>query len=476
LWLGPTLLVVTIPAFYATSKLEDASATSAERLPLFFNEEPRGAAEHAVDAAKKVAAGDPNGKTELSRLGGAALPHVLPLLDTLPPDARAKVAVALSPIARRMGIAVSRDLDSPEEALLFWTQFWDEHGIDFRSSVIRRTVRRFAEHPSALRRAEVIELDTVALEDLIDEMRPIKTDEDVARVRQITEAAAHVTGLPWLVPEGATTRQARAVATRWQTYWLEHQADYVALAGARRLAATLLETRYGRWAAGVGHRELGSTRDGRSVGSLLKNRGATTLLLIAAAICAGYPIGALLAILLFAFRRTPAAASVSVLAVLLSACGTLGLAAFLMSDTGALSRARVTMIAGAAAAVAFQQRGLYLRLSERPHLRTILAFGGSPLRAVARTWKLAAPSLAASVVGDFPALVTAAFVAERAFSLHGLSEPTLEAIHSGDPAFLMALAFGSALVLGVAQIAVDLVHGLLDPRVRIGQKPNEEAT
>src|SRR5882672_1170744 len=196
LWLGPTLLLVTIPTFWAVAKLDEPSVSrGGESRPLFYNPNPLGAGERAVAAAMRVAAGEGAlAERTLENLGGAALPHVLPLLDSLRPEARRKVALALAPVARRMGIGSAPELDSPEPAVLFWTQFWEEHAIDFRSSVVRRTVRRFAEHPSLLRRADVIDLDTLALEDLVDAMRPIRTAGDVMRVRQICEAAAHVTG------------------------------------------------------------------------------------------------------------------------------------------------------------------------------------------------------------------------------------------------------------------------------------------
>ena len=54
------------------------------------------------------------GARALQRLGGAALPYVLPLLDTLSPEARGRAAVALAPVAERMGLADRTGLDQPE--------------------------------------------------------------------------------------------------------------------------------------------------------------------------------------------------------------------------------------------------------------------------------------------------------------------------------------------------------------------------
>ncbi|HVU01734.1 MAG TPA: ABC transporter permease subunit [Polyangiaceae bacterium] len=467
LWLLPTLLVVTVPTFFITAKLTAAAGDHSRELPLFFNANPSGASERAIDAARRTAAGDPDGARELSRIGGAGLPHVLPLLDSLSPEDRARVAVALAPVARRMGIAASRDLDSPAAAVLFWTRYWDEHSIDFRPTVVKRTVRRFAEHPSALRRAEVLELDTIALGDLVESMRPIATAEDVARVRHVCEVAAHVADRPWIVPPDATVREAREVVSRWERFWPTAQADYVSLAGAKRLAATLLDTRYGRWASELGRRDLGTTRDGRSVAGVLRHRSRTTGMLLGSALFLGEPLGFALAVLAFAMRRRPLGVSLVLALATLLAAAPLGTAALASSFLGpGIGTGVVAMCVVGITSMFFHGAGALERVAEAPHARTAVSFGASPLRVFARESRAVLPALASFSVATVPALITAAFVVERLLSLHGLEEPTVEAIRTGDPALLMALAFGSALALGVLQIASDLLHGALDPRLR----------
>lgn len=480
LWLGPTLLVLTIPTFWTVAKLEDpALSHGEERRPLFFNPNPVGAGERAVGAAMRTAAGPGAGgdaERTLGTLGGAALPHVLPLLDSLRPEARGRVAVALAPIARRMGIGSAAELETPEPAVLFWTQFWEEHAIDFRSSVVRRTVRRFAEHPSSLRRAEVVDLDTLALEDLVEAMRPIRTMEDVARVRQVCDVASHVTSHPWTIPEGATLRDARAVADRWEAFFLEHQSQYVSLSGTRRLAATLLETRYGRWVAQLGRRRLGALKDGRSVAATLERRGPTTLFLILSALLLGYPLAALGGTV-SALRRSRALATAATLTcIALGSATVVGIASLAAALPGAghgTAIAALCMVLGSAAVASRHQHALVVGIAELPHVRTSLAFGASPIRAALRDLKRCAPPLIVLAVADLPGLFTAAFVAERALSLHGLGETTSDALRSGDPVWLMALALVGMLVLGVAQIAADLLASALDPRVRDAREQGE---
>jgi hypothetical protein len=69
-----------------------------QRLPLLVNLSPRDARELTLAAVRGSASGGRRrrGGAELVRLGGAALPHVLPFLESLEPGARGRVALALA--------------------------------------------------------------------------------------------------------------------------------------------------------------------------------------------------------------------------------------------------------------------------------------------------------------------------------------------------------------------------------------------
>src|SRR5436190_78464 len=125
LWIVPILIGVTLTSFallsYVPDPAEDPTVTAslgvehaAELrrsrfldLPRFFNDHPVAVVQWVDDSLAHVAADDSlaeGARATLVRLGGAALPHLLPRLDGLDPLARARVAVALSPIAERMGL------------------------------------------------------------------------------------------------------------------------------------------------------------------------------------------------------------------------------------------------------------------------------------------------------------------------------------------------------------------------------------
>src|SRR5262249_52709116 len=136
------------------------------------------------------------GLATLVRLGGAAFPHLLPRFDTLEPAARTRVALALAPIAERMGIASPEVLDT-SQAVAFWNRFWADRGIDYHAANARRAARRLASHGTSMREVDLLELDTFALEQILavlGELVPqVRSDREA--IARLTEAASHVTSL-----------------------------------------------------------------------------------------------------------------------------------------------------------------------------------------------------------------------------------------------------------------------------------------
>src|SRR5262249_38059012 len=140
--------------------------------PRFFNEHPVDVTARVDRALGHIAAGDASAaeaRSALAHLGGAALPYLLPRLDSLDPGARAELAPDLAPVAVRMGID-SPDASDPARAVTFWTRSWEDRAIDFRPDVAARAARLFAEHGTAARRADLIELDTFALDAVLSQI------------------------------------------------------------------------------------------------------------------------------------------------------------------------------------------------------------------------------------------------------------------------------------------------------------------
>jgi hypothetical protein len=154
-----SLAVASLLTFVMLARVTDGGG-SLPSLPLLVNPAPRNARDLAQKAAAEVAKGGAAARgaaRELQRLGGAAFPHVLPNLDALEPAARGPVAMALGPVALRMGVADADDLDTAERAIGFFTRYWQDRSADFRSTVVRRKVARLAERALPLRQKEVRE-------------------------------------------------------------------------------------------------------------------------------------------------------------------------------------------------------------------------------------------------------------------------------------------------------------------------------
>jgi ABC-type dipeptide/oligopeptide/nickel transport system permease component len=493
LWIVPTLVVISIAAFWLLSATlgwtpaaepgldPSAARQRLEKLPRFFNAEPENVRDLATEATRRIAAGGPGARAargELARLGGAALPHVLPRLDALPPSGRGRVALALAPVARRMGVGSPAELGVPGSAVVFWTRYWQERAIDFRPAIVHRLVQRVAERSSLMRREDIAKLDTYALPELIHELGNVETPEDAARVQRLSALAAHVTGLSWTLADGATVVQARSVAARWRQWWSLNRSRFITFDGPGRVSAMLIETQYGKWAAEAVRNRLGVSLDGQPVLDEMIARAPVTLLLVGSGLFGGYALGILLGLLAASRAGKPSDHIASALAVGIVALPVATLAASVAPGAGqrgsyALAAILVLVVSGAL--VSRYQRAATLTALDQDYSRTRMAFGASRLRVALGSFR-ASSTPAISLLGvDLPMLGTTAFVVEQIFHLPGLGPATLRAVSNHDLPWLMAMALLGALGVALVQIASDLLLLWLDPRIRAADARNRGA-
>ena len=217
-------------------------------LPFFFNPTPRNVHDLAREALRRLTQGpSPDAERTLVRLGGAALPHVLPDFDSLSPRARGRVALALKPLARRMGVANEEDFATEDGAVGFWARFWQDRAFDFRPPVVKRLVSRLAQRSNALRHDDLVHLDTYAVGELLRSLGSVRSNEDVQRTERLTRVLAHVTGRGPIVDRQMTPAQAAQAVREWRRFAAEEGADFATLDGPLRLAAMFTQTRYGSW-------------------------------------------------------------------------------------------------------------------------------------------------------------------------------------------------------------------------------------
>lgn len=487
LWSIPTLVGISLVTFLFLSYVPDPTDDPAVRatlspaelararrerfldLPRFLNLSPvdvRGRAEALVAVATSGGADAEAAGVELARLGGAALPYVLPRLDALAPERRKALALALAPIARRMG-HTTPDVEDPARAVAFWTRFWDDRGIEFRRASVRSAVARLVRYGSTSRAADLHELDTFVLDDVIGALEAPRDAAGVRRARALVEVAAHVTGRDDRIAPGDDIGAARASVERWQAYWSVYRSDFVADTGLARVADMIIETRYGKWAYEAVTRRFGRSAGGAPVLDELEARVPVTLAIVFGAIALAYtlavPIGAIGATL--RGKRVDNAIMIAIL--VLYATPTAVIAVLVKRAFGGGTLAAVAILAAAlVAAPAAQQRAALTEALSQDYVRAAVARGAGRSRAVlVHALRNALFPIATLATLEGPMALGGAFVVERVLSLRGVGELTMVAVQQRDIAWLMAISMSAALIAAVFVVLADLAYVAADPRI-----------
>jgi ABC-type dipeptide/oligopeptide/nickel transport system permease component len=493
IWTIPTLFGVSLVVFLLTTLLPDPDAAQivaandvAGRihrdevrrahfldLPRLVNVSPRDVRVTVEDCVAHVAQEDadaPFCEERIARIGGAVLPQLLPHFDELSPAARGRLALALSPVARRMGIGDNTEITDPARAALFWERFWADRSVDFTEPAVHRSVQRLAARDSDLIEREIRLVDTFALQEL---MTGLRSTSDPTVLTRLTRMAAHVTGRTGTTLEPtANTAEVRAVVSEWLSWWYVHETDYVVLKGGEKVTASIAQTRYAKWVLGAVTGQLGlSTRDGLPIFDKLLTRAPVTLgmailaLLVSSA--AGVPIG-----VLAAWRRGHAIDLALAGAVLIVYSIPTFLIAQLLAHFGrngiwlpiiALSTVSVSVMMQ-------QQRASMIEALGQDYVRTARAKGARTLRVATIHALRNALIPTVTIAGvQLPALIGGAFVVEEVFDIHGLGWETLRAIESHDAAWIVAVTLLCAVATTACLVTSDIAYGLLDPRVRESQ-------
>jgi ABC-type dipeptide/oligopeptide/nickel transport system permease component len=481
LWIFPSVLAVSFIGFFILSRMpapaggadDDASERRRriDELPLFFNVQPRDVRSRVAEIVDVLVGADPDGEAAeraeamLARLGGAALPVLLPQLDALAPEDRARVALALEPVGERMGLDHRGELDEPAEVVRFWTRFWESRSAEFHEGTARSAVRRYARYGTEQRAQPLRVLDTFALPFLIEALDP-ESPEATAR---LTAVLADVTGRSDRVSAGASPLEVEAVVERWQRWWLAFQADYRELTGADRVAAVALETRYGKWALEWVVMGLGRDPDGRPVRQLITARARVTSTLLSLGLVLAYLLAVPLGAVGAAMRRRPVDRWMAFVTMgpYLATPAVLGVVLFGVPLDAPLVVGAVLLALVLMADPARHQRAALLVELTQPYVRAAVARGAGAWRAVVgHGLRNALLPLCTRAALELPIALTACFVLERALRLDGLGPATVEAVRQRDTGWLMALALGGAVASVLALTLSDLAHALVDPRLR----------
>lgn len=447
LWVPPLALLVSALIFFLVSREASPTAAAYSHLPRFFNTSPDDAPTLASRALGRLQNGeDPEASASLARLGGAVLPSVLPALEGLPPSARLRVVAALRPVSARMGLSLPQG--SPEQEVLWWRHFWEDHALDFHTPTVRRLARRYAANPTQARLLELRHLDTAALPELFAVLGIDGPLPAVTLSQALLPVIQQALGRPATTPE-----QIHQEVLALRAFWFAHRTEFSTLDGAGRASALLLETQYGKWVERtLLERALRSPRAPVQASSPLRTlirRGSGTLvrLLLGATLCLTF---AWALPRLFGRRLLWKISVISLFAlvpagVLLAPpsewLGVLLIAAAL--GPGMLGRAE-ELLAWAAA---------------RPEVPAELARGGHPRGS--RGWLALAGR---GVVLDLGLATTVVLLLEWRWRLPGLGNLLANALRDQDATLLMSFAVASAVFIQIASAGADVLARWSDPR------------
>jgi ABC-type dipeptide/oligopeptide/nickel transport system permease component len=491
LWAVPTLIATSLVLFFVTTLAPDTAMrnrTAAGRhlseearrarflgLPRFVNTDPQDVRSRAREALTGLGSDSDRqavAAAELRALGGAALPYVLPLLESLSPVVRGRVAAALAPVAARMGLEDGDRLSHPEEAILFWTRFWEDRALDFTRGAVDRGVDRLVEHGSESREHDLVVLDTFALPEIA---AAIATTRDRVALERLTRLAQHATGRGLVATADAPAGELRRIVGDWKEWWFVHGSDFVALDGAARAIAFVTDTRYGKWLDRARSGELGlSVIDGEPIADKLLARAPVTLLVCSLAMLVSWalavPLGALGAWL----QGRPFDAVSSAVLFVLYTVPTFAVAELLRRaaighpvEGARLALAITALAVGSLATVSRWQRSAMLEVVRQDFVRTAHAKGLSATRvAVVHALRNALLPMVTLAGLHLPTVLSGAFVVEEVFGLPGVGFETLRAIESYDAGWLMAVLVAAAIVITLGLVASDVACSALDPRVR----------
>lgn len=443
-------------------------------LPRFVNSQPRDVRTAATESVAHIVANDvaaPLAAHRLARLGGAVLPFVLPELDQLEPAARSRVALALAPIADRMGQGEDARVRDPQLAAAFWTQFWQDRSIEFTGPAVARAVARLVQRATTLREQDLRAVDTFALPEVIEAMR---TTTDPGAIGRLAEVASSVTGRDIRVPDEAASASANDVARNWLTWWSVHRTEYTAVEGGERVAASLSETRYGKWMLSASRGEFGvSVRDGEPILRKLRASAPVTLALTLVSLLLSYLIAIPLGVIGASRRGERVDMAMAAGMFLFYSAPTFFLAQILLhtapeaSGFWRLIFAVLTMTAGSVATLSRFQRASMLDVLHSDYVRTARAKGLPKWRVLVVHALRNAIVPTVTLAGlQLPLLFGGAIVVEEVFRLPGAGFETMRAVEAHDASWLVMVVLFTALATMVGLLASDVAHGLLDPRVR----------
>lgn len=470
LWLIPVLSVGAVFLFITLASV--STMRPAPSTVLLYNANPESAEIAAQEALRDLAARKPGAEAELARLGGAALPTILPLLPSIPIFEQRRIVLALKPVAERMGLkqdawqhdwkptsvqAAGSASNEADTQLLFWERYRDEHGLDLRPLATSRLVRRLVQSDVDRKNADLLALDTYALPVLVASLGRVRDASDVGRIRRIAGAISHTTGEDFSLSSDANRKEAQVLATQIRRFWDDHGAKWTELDPLSLLVGRFSQTEFARWAFRTTRQISGL--DDSEVARRLRAHGLISLPLFICSlggfILLGPAIAAFLQIL--ELRRTRVGLRSWSIKVILGLTLVSVLQMTLRDPSrNTIALSLLSLLAGSAVSAFTLDREIGDRLDWRTHHVLHLRRPIARTRAVVAWIAPSIPTLAPLAVAESALWISCLEVSAQS---RGLGMESLLAVRTGDLDYLMGVCLGLGLATGMAQVLADLVLG-----------------
>jgi peptide/nickel transport system permease protein len=272
--------------------------------------------------------------------------------------------------------------------------------------------------------------------------------------------------------------------------------------GADREAYTsALRERYGldqpifvqfwRWFGGLLTGDLGySYTNGQPVGELLADRLGPTVLLMGSALVIGLLIAVPAGVIAAVRRNSVVDYSVStvsvvgiavpsfflgmlsiyIFAVNLGVLPSAGMHGVGRNDVGDLLFHMILPVgllalANAATYMRYVRSGVLEELG-KDYVRTIIAKGGTPARALRHALRNSLMSLVTVIAMGIPAVFAGAVVLEQIFAWPGMGQLAIYALTNRDYPILIGFGLYIAILVLICNLIADLSYAIIDPRVR----------
>jgi peptide/nickel transport system permease protein len=264
---------------------------------------------------------------------------------------------------------------------------------------------------------------------------------------------------------------------------------------------TPLPDRFAHWAVRAAHGDLGRTIDGESVNAELGRRVGVSVRLLLVGTLVGTALGVLAGVWVAVRRGRPTDRAMTVFSFGVLSIPTFVLALLLKTGALAVNRAAghpvirytgehtpgleggwtvqlrdtmahlvlpvICVALAAIAAYSRYQRGATLDVLGSDHLRTAQAKGLTPGRALLRHGlRVSLVPMATFFSFGFLTLFTGSVFTEKIFGWPGMGTWFMDSVQKGDVNSVMAVDIFAAAVVLLAGLVADVLHAVLDPRVR----------